>query len=165
MNHGYQTKNKPSYTAQRKGTQRSTGCISCFEVNAPQGLSAPRAVELERTTIPILERYAGSALRKVGKDYVAKPIDDLVRPMLWLDSRGVQSIEIRGSKAASLNGQFWNAVDDALKGKRSALKGFEGRTLPGTKLKFLTDLRIIRHLQDAGQLDNIKEIYWHGRRR
>jgi hypothetical protein len=130
-----------------------------------EGLPASRAVEIEGTTVRNLERYAASALRKVGKDYVAKLIDDLVRPMLWLDSRGVQPIEIRGSKAASLNGQFWNAIDDALKGKRSALKGFEGRTLPGTKLRFLTDLRIIRHLQDAGQLDNIKEIYWHGRRR
>ena len=139
--------------------------LAALKLMRREGLSAPRAVEIEGTTIPILERYAGSALRKVGKDYVAKPIDDLVRPMLWLDSRGVQPIEIRGSKAASLNGQFWNAVDDALKGKRSALKGFEGKTLPGTKLKFLTDLRIIRRLQDAGQLDNIKEIYWHGRRR
>ena len=91
--------------------------LAALKLMRREGLSAPRAVELERTTIPILERYAGSALRKVGKDYVAKPIDDLVRPMLWLDSRGVQSIEIRGSKAASLNGQFWNAIDDALKGK------------------------------------------------
>jgi len=130
-----------------------------------EGLSAPQAVEVEGTTIANLERYAGSALRKIGKDYVAKPIDDLVRPMWWLDSSGLQPIEIRGSKAASLNGQFWNAVDEALKGKRGALRGFEGKTLPGTKLKFLTDLRIIRRLQDAGQLDNIKEIYWHGRRR
>jgi hypothetical protein len=101
----------------------------------------------------------------VGKDYVAKPIDDLVRPMWWLDAKGLQPIEIRGSKAASLNGQYWNAVDDALKRKRNALKGFEGRTLPGTKLTFLTDLKTLRHLQDAGQLENIKEIYWHGRRR
>jgi hypothetical protein len=139
--------------------------LAALKLMRREGLSAHRAVEIEGTTVPNLERYAGSALRKVGKDYVAKPIDDLVRPMLWLDSRGVQPIEIRGSKAASLNGQFWNAVDDALKGKRSALKGFEGRTLPGTKLKFLTDFRIIRRLQDAGQLDNIKEIYWHGRRR
>src|SRR5579863_239408 len=77
-----------------------------------EGLSALRAVEVEGTTISNLERYAGSALRKVGKDYVAKPIDDLVRPMWWLDSSGLQPIEIRGSKAASLNGQFWNAVDD-----------------------------------------------------
>ena len=72
---------------------------------------------------------------------------------------------IRGSKAASLNGQYWNAVDDALKGIRDALKRFEGRTVPGTELKFLTDLKTLRRLQDAGQLENIKEIYWHGRRR
>jgi hypothetical protein len=130
-----------------------------------EGLSASRAVEVEGTTISNLERYAGSALRKVGKDYLAKPIDDLVRPMLWLDSSGVWPIEIHGSKAASLIGQFWNAVDAVLKGDRNALKRFEERTLPGTKLRFLTDLRVIRHLQDAGQLENIKEIYWHGRRR
>ena len=130
-----------------------------------EGLPASQAAQKGGTSIATLEKYVGSALKKFGKDYVAKPTDDLVRPMLWLDSRGVQPVEIRGSKAASLNGQYWNAIDDALKGKRNALKGFEGRTLPGTELKFLTDLGIIRRLQDAGQLENIKEIYWHGRRR
>lgn len=130
-----------------------------------EGLPASQAVEVENTTIAKLEKYVGPALSKRGKDYVAKPVDDLIRPMLWLDSKGVQQIEIRGSKIASLNGQYWNAIDDALKGVRSALKRFEGRTVPGTKLTFLTDLKVLRHLQDAGQLENIKEIYWHGRRR
>lgn len=130
-----------------------------------EGLSASRAVEVEGTSIAKLEKYVGPALSKRGRDYVAKPTDDLVRPMLWLDSKGVQQIEIRGSKTASLNGQYWNAIDDALKGVRNALKGFEGRTVPGTKLTFLTDLKVLRHLQDAGQLENIKEIYWYGRRR
>ena len=150
-------------TARERDDQRDA--FAALKLMRREGLTASRAVQKEGTSMAKLEKYVASALKKFGKDYVAKPTDDLVRPMLWLDTRGVQPIEIRGSKAASLNGQFWNAVDDALKGKRSALKGFEGRTLPGTKLKFLTDLRIIRHLQDAGQLDNIKEIYWHGRRR
>jgi len=130
-----------------------------------EGLPASQAVEVEGTTIANLERYVGPAIRKRGKDYLAKPIDDLVRPMLWLDSTGVRPIEIHGSKAASLNGKYWNAVDDALKGVRNALKRFEGRTLPGAKLTFLTDLKALHRLQDAGQLENIKEIYWHGRKR
>jgi hypothetical protein len=161
------SKRRTSRPTPRSARERNDqlDAFAALKLMRREGLPASRAVEVEGTTISNLERYAGSALRKVGKDYVAKPIDDLVRPMWWLDAKGLQPIEIRGSKAASLNGQYWNAVDDALKRKRNALKGFEGRTLPGTKLKFLTDLKTLRHLQDAGQLENIKEIYWHGRRR
>lgn len=131
-----------------------------------EGLPASQAVEVEVTTIANLEKYVGSALNRRGRDYVAKPSDDLLRPpMRFLDAKGVRWIDVRGSKAASLIGEYWNAVDAALNGKPKDLKKFENRLLTGTKLKFLTSPKAIQHLKDAGELEGIKEIYWHGRRR
>jgi hypothetical protein len=131
-----------------------------------EGLTASQAVEVEGTTIANLEKYVGPALNKRGRDYVAKPSDDLLRPpMRFLDAKGVRWIDVRGSKAASLIGHYWNAVGAALNGEPRDLKKFEHTFLPGTKLEFFTNLKAIRHLQDAGELEGIKEIYWHGRRR
>lgn len=72
---------------------------------------------------------------------------------------------VRSSKAASLVGRYWNAVDDALKGNPSALKKFRGRKIPYNKRKFLTNLKTLHRLAHAGLLDNLKDIYWHGRKR
>lgn len=131
-----------------------------------QGFTARLAAEAEGTTIKKIRKYVGSALRKRGKDIVAKPSDRIRRPpMIALDRKGTYPIVVRGSRAASQMGQYWNAVDDALKGRPSALKKFRGKKIPHNKLKFLTDLKALRRLQDAGVLQNIKEIYWRGRHR
>ena len=127
---------------------------------------ASRALEEEGNTEANLEKHVGPALRKRGKDYVALPSDDLLRPpMRFLDAKGVRWIDVRGSKAASLISYYWNAVGAALNGKPRDLKKFDNTFLPGTKLEFFTNLKAIRHLQDAGELEGIKELYWHGRRR
>jgi hypothetical protein len=123
-------------------------------------------VELENSSLPKLDKYVGPAIKKRGKDYVALPSDELIRPpMLILDSKGVRPIEVRGSKAASAIGKYWNAIDNALNGNPSPLKNFKGKKIPGTQIEFLTDIRQIHILQDAGQLENIKQIYSLGRRR
>ena len=127
---------------------------------------ASEMVEAENTSVPKLEKYVGRAIQKRGKDYFALPSDDLLRPpMPVLDSKGVRWIEVHGSKAASAIGKYMNAIDDALKGNPSALKKFKGKKIPGTQIEFLTDIRQIHILQDAGELDNIKQIYSLGRRR
>jgi hypothetical protein len=123
------------------------------------------AAKAEGISVKKIRKYVGSALRKRGKDYVAKRSDRLVRRLATLDARGMRPIEVRSSKAASLVGRYWNAIDAALKGKPSALKEFRGKKIPYNKLKFLTNLKTLRRLQDAGLLENIKEIYWRGRKR
>ena len=130
-----------------------------------EGLSARLAAEAEGTTVKNIRKYAGSALRKRGKDYVARPSDRLVRTLTAIDALGTRPIVVRSSKAASKMGRYFNAVDDALKGKRSALKEFQGKKIPYNKLKFLTNVKTLRRLTDAGLLDNLKDIYWHGRKR
>jgi hypothetical protein len=72
---------------------------------------------------------------------------------------------IRSSKAASTVGRYFNAVDDALKGKPAALKKFRGKKIPYNKLKFLTNVKTLHGLQKFGLLENLKDIYWHGRKR
>lgn len=130
-----------------------------------EGLSAASAAEAEGTTVKKIRKYAGSALRKRGTDYVAKPSDRFIRTMTAIDAQGTRPIAIRSSKAASKVGRYFNAVDDALKGKRSALKEFRGKNYPYSRLKFVTNLKILRRLQVGGVLDNIKDIYWRGRKR
>ncbi len=130
-----------------------------------EGLSASSAAEAEGTTVKNIRKYAGSALRKRGKDYVAKPSDRLIRTMTAIDARGTRPVVVRSSKAASKMGRYFNAVDDALKGKPSALREFRGKKIPYNKLKFLTNLKTLHRLEDAGLLDNLKDIYWRGRKR
>jgi hypothetical protein len=130
-----------------------------------EGLSASSAAKAEGTTVNNILKYARPALRKRGEIYVAKPSDGLVRQMKTLDARGVRLTVVRSSKASSLIGKYWNAVDDALKGKPSALREFRGKKIPYNKRKFLTNLKTLHRLADAGLLDNLKDIYWHGRKR
>jgi hypothetical protein len=129
-------------------------------------MSASRAAKREGISLKKLVKYVGPALRKRGRRFEATPSDRLLRqPMTALDAKGIRPIVVRGSKAATENARYWNAVDSALKGKRSALKEFRGKKIPYNKLKYLTNLKTLRRLQDAGVLENIKEIYWRGRKR
>lgn len=128
-------------------------------------LPASIAAKAEGISLKKLSRYVGSALRKRGKDFVAKPSDRLVRKMITLDARGKRFIEVRSSKAATQVARHLHAVDKALKGEPSGLRKFRGKKIPYNKGKFLTNLKAIHRLQDAGVLEGIKEIYWHGRKR
>jgi hypothetical protein len=131
-----------------------------------EGLSASSAAQAEGTTVKNILKYVRPAVRKRGKDYLAKPSDRVSRPpMAVIDSHGMRPIVVRSSRAASLIGRYFNAVDDALKGKPAALKEFRGKKVPYNKVKFLTNLKTLRKLKDAGVLDNLKDIYWHGRKR
>ncbi len=71
--------------------------------------------------------------------------------MRFLDAKGVRWIDFAVPKPRPSNGEYWNAIDAALNGKPRDLKKFENTFLPGTKLEFFTNLKAIRHLQDAGR--------------
>lgn len=131
-----------------------------------EGLSAASAAQAESTTVKNILKYTRRAVRKRGKDYFAKRSDRLRRPpMSAIDRYGLRPVVVRSSKAASQIGRYFNAVDDALKGKPAKLREFRGKKIPYNDLKFLTNLKILRRLKDAGVLDNLKDIYWHGRKR
>jgi hypothetical protein len=149
----------------RREEEDMLDAFAALKVMRRDGLTAKQAAKAEGTTVKKMRKYVGAALRKRGKDYVATPSDGLVRPVKTLDARGIRFSVVRSSKAASQVGRYWNAVDDALKGKPSALREFRGKKIPYNKRKFLTSMKTLRRLQDAGVLDNIKEIYWRGRKR
>jgi hypothetical protein len=158
---------KPSRKRNAKREEEDTlDAFAGLALMRREGLSADSAAEAEGTTVTNILRRVRPALRKQGKNYFAKPSDRLVRPpMSIIDRKGLRPVVVRSSKAASMIGRYFNAVDDALKGKPAALREFRGKKVPYNKLKFLTNLKTLKRLQDAGLLDNIKDIYWHGRKR
>ena len=150
----------------RRQEENRRDAFAALALMRREGLSASSAAEAEGTTVKNIVKYVRLALRKRGKAYFAKPSDRLSRPpMAVIDSHGMRPVVVRSSKAASLIGQYFNAVDDALKGKPAALKEFRGKNVPYNKVKFLTNVKTLRKLKDAGVLDNLKDIYWHGRKR
>jgi hypothetical protein len=147
-------------------TEEQRDAFATLALMRRRRVPASLAAKEEGISLKKLLKFVRPALRKRGKDFVAKPSDLLLRPpMSALDAKGARPIVVRGSKAAAENARYWNGVDDALKGKRSALKEFRGKKIPYNKLKYLTNLKTLRRLQDAGLLENIKEIYWRGRKR
>jgi hypothetical protein len=174
------TKQKQSKTGRRPRKRKRGGAIklnrrqeenrldafAALALMRREGLSASSAAEVEGTTVKNILKYVRLAVRKSGKEYFAKPSDRISRPpMAVIDSFGMRPVVVRSSRAASLIGRYFNAVDDALNGKPSALKKFRGKKVPYNRIKFLTNLKTLRKLKDAGVLDNLKDIYWHGRKR
>lgn len=164
------SRNKPRKPSRRLNTKREEedrlDAFAALALMRREGLSAHSAAQAEGTTVRNILRHVRPALRKQGKNYFAKPSDRLNHPpMTVIDSHGMRPVVVRSSRAASLIGRYFNAVDDALKGKPSALKEFRGKKVPYNKVKFLTNLKTLRKLEDAGVLANLKDIYWHGRKR
>ena len=150
----------------RRQEENRRDAFAALALMRREGLSASSAAEAEGTTVKNILKYVRPALRKRGKNYFAKPSDRLSRPPIAvIDSHGMRPVVVRGSRAASLIGRYFNAVDDALKGKPAALKEFRGKKVPYSNVKFLTNVKTLRKLKDAGVLDNLKDIYWHGRKR
>jgi hypothetical protein len=150
----------------RRQEENRRDAFAALALMRREGLLASSAAEAEGTTVRNIAKYVRPALRKRGKEYFAKPSDRLSRPpMAVIDSHGMRPVVVRSSTAASLIGRYFNAVDDALKGKPAALKEFRGKKVPYNKVKFLTNVKTLRKLKDAGVLENLKDIYWHGRKR
>jgi hypothetical protein len=162
---GTRSSKHSSKKSTKRGEEDMLDALAALKLMRREGLTAKHAAKVEGTTVKKMRKYVGPALRRRGADYVAKPSDRLIRHMKILDARGIRFIVVRGSRTASLVGRYWNAIDAALKGKPSALQQFRGRKISYTKLKFLTNLKTLRRLQDAGVLDNVREIYWRGRKR
>jgi len=157
---------KPSRKRKSKREQENRlDAFAALALMRREGLLASSAAEAEGTTVKNILKHVRRALRKRGKDFVARRSDRLIRTVTAIDAKGTRPIVVRSSNAASLVGKYWNAVDEALKGKPSALRKFRGKKIPYNKLKFLTALKTLERLQDAGLLANLKDIYWHGKRR
>ena len=98
----------------------------------------------------------GSALRKQGNRYVAKPSDKLLRVLVVTTPEGPQETAVRGSRAASVIGSHSDAVQKYLRtGDPSALRAFKDLEITdasGKPIELLTDTDELDRLGSAGVL-------------
>ena len=102
-------------------------------------------------------RYGRSALKRGGNGrYQATKTDRLLRMLMIPTPGGPREIAVRSSRAASLLGDYWNAVQGYLEtGDKSRLAKFQGKSVTdasGAKLPLLTDLNELDRLGSAGVL-------------
>lgn len=125
-----------------------------------EGLSLTKAAHLEHIKPSTVRRYTGRALIQAtpGARIRAAKGDRYIREMLVPTALGDQPRKVRGSKKASLLGEYMAARGKVLAGKADAsiLKQFEGKKVAGVPL--ITDPELIRALADAGVL-RIETLY------
>lgn len=120
-------------------------------------VSLTQAAREARVSPRTVTKWGKSALRK-GKSgkYVVKKNDTLLRVLSIPTPDGTRSIALRGSKQASLLGEYWNAVHRYLQtGDASKLKEFRGQTLKdasGVDVPLLVDPAALNRLGSAGVL-------------
>ena len=126
--------------------------LSLMRVN---GWSLTRAArEVGRTREAVLAWTGRSIGRRNGR-FVARASDKLTRKMAVLTPRGTQYVPIFDSRVASKIGAYHAAVKAALRGDLKALAPFRGKSFrTGGKrgFPFLTNLRTLRRLAEAGEL-------------
>jgi hypothetical protein len=126
-------------------------------------VSLTQAAREARVSTRTVTKYGKSALRK-GKSgkYVVKKNDRLLRILSIPTANGPRSIAIRGSKQASLLGEYWNAVHRYLQtGDTSRLKAFHGQKITdasGVEIPLLVDPSALNRLGSAGVL-SFESIY------
>jgi len=102
-------------------------------------------------------RLGGSALRKGPNGrYVAKPSDRLLRVLVIPSANKLRQVAVRGSRQATVLGEYWNGVRKYLAtGDSSGLKKFQGKKIPdanGAQIPLITDLAELNRLGSAGVL-------------
>jgi hypothetical protein len=118
-----------------------------------------RAIEEAGTTPNTVVRYVGDQLHREGGRVVATKSDRLFRRLQVTTTEGVQWVDVRGSRQASLAGRHANAVkaflsapDDAsLQDALRNLRRFEGVTLGGKQLE--TRPEVLEELGRQGELE------------
>ena len=127
-------------------------------------LSLSVAAQIEQIRPSTVLRYAGSAFKKHGSDYRAKPTDRIPRTLTMLDSKGKRPITVNSARAASQIARYWNAVKTAQRTNNySSLKRlFQGKRVPYGGFNFVVSPAKLKRFADAGILD-FEKLYWRGR--
>jgi hypothetical protein len=126
-------------------------------------VSLTQAAREARVSPRTVTKYGKSALLK-GKSgkYAVKKSDNLLRVLSIPTAEAPRTIAVRGSKQASLLGEYWNAVHRYLQtGDTSKLKEFHGQKITdasGIEIPLLVDPAVLNHLGSAGVL-SFESIY------
>jgi len=158
---------RPIYSAaelaglsQREAQARSQA-LEGISLMRRKGYSLAQAAREVGLTPKAVRGWGGPTIRKEGRRYVAKRFDKQVRQMNVTTARGIISVSIYDSRAASQLGAYNAAVRQALNGNVAALKPFRGKTLrTGGKraFPFITNMRVLIQLHHAGGITEY-EIY------
>lgn len=159
-------KRKSRDSRTKRGGQPGRGrALKTLGLMRSKHLSLARAAKEAGTTPRTVKRYVGSALWKteIGR-YRAEPSDRLVRSLEFLTPEGRTVLQVRGSRNASLVGEYFDALKRYLtSGRTDALRKFEGKSLRVGKItyRFITDLELIDRLGNAGEIQ-FEDIYAMG---
>jgi DNA-binding transcriptional MerR regulator len=128
---------------------------------ARQGVPLKRAARAAHTTVATIRKYAPTVVqRDIRRRLVVVPYDRMKRPMRVLTPHGVLVLDVRHSRSASRLGQYWNAVDAALRGDLGPLRAFRGKSIRVGKVAYpyLTDMRTLKRLAHAGEV-RFEDLY------
>jgi hypothetical protein len=138
--------------AQDIARNKALHALSLVRADAWSLTRAAREVGLTRDAV---RAWVGRSIGKRNGRFVARASDKLARKMAVLTPRGTQYVPIFDSRVASKLGAYHAAVKAALHGDLKALAPFRGKTFrTGGKrgFRFITDLRTLRRLAEAGEL-------------
>lgn len=120
-------------------------------------VSLTKASASAGVTVETVKRWAGSTLQKgSGGKWKVNKSDRLLRVLMVPTRDGAQEIAVRGSRQATLLGNYWNALHRYFEiGDRSRLNKFRGKYVldaKGIRLPLLTDPAELKRLGSAGAL-------------
>jgi len=122
-----------------------------------QQVSLRVAARRAGTTPETVRRYAGDSLVLEGRRYVPTASDRSYQRMSVLSTEGVVDIDVRGSRARSIVGRHWNAIQRfAVTGDVGVLSPFEGKSVGGAAL--VTDPDQVEEFLRRREID-IDDIY------
>lgn len=125
-----------------------------------EGISLSLAAKAEGIRPSTVRKLIPGVWRKHGKDYRAKRFDKIPRGAVTIyGPKGPEPIVPRNSRVASLVSYYDQAVHKYRdEGDASGLRAFRGKLIPGTKRKWLTGIKTLDKLKDAGLL-SFKKFY------
>jgi hypothetical protein len=136
----------------RERWNRITHVIAKMRANKVSLQQASREFDVDPRTVV---KRGGTAMRKsdTGR-YEARKSDRLLRVLVVPTHDGTRDIAVRGSRRASLLGEYWSAVHKYLQtGDASGLKKFRSqktRDINGEQIPFITDPLELKRLGSAG---------------
>ena len=141
-------------SAEREARDEALEVVSLMR----RGLSFTQAARQVGVTPTTIRRYAGVVLRRTRNgQVVATRADRLLRRMQVLTSEGKQTINLRGSRSASIVAKHWSVIRKYLEtGDERGLQAFTD-VFPGGK-RFATDPVVIDREARRGELD-FEDIY------
>jgi hypothetical protein len=126
-----------------------------------EGLDLAAASRRERVASDVVRYYARDALTRSGERTVARPADRLYRRMTIISGGQIISVDVRGSRQATLVSNYWNlGVNPYLEpdADEAGLRGFRGSFVGRFELETDTDVLDEMARQGAFDFDSIYRL-------